>query len=544
MRCVMVILSVFLLLAGLPVGALAGTPHWTHSVPSDITGLSLTPDGSYVLTGGERVCFLAGNGTPLWQEWTAELTACSADGRLIAGVDGPSLTLLTRDAAMIWRQDPPSTSVALALSPNGKRVVVADLTGRVHFYDADGSLRATADTRGDPEDGIEARSEIHAIALSDGGDYTAVISSRGLFYYTGIGRKLWAHEGGVDGGTAVVVSGAGNEIAASSNADIRLLSRTGDLLWTHRCPRPVTALAISQDGSRVLAGSRDNTLTCFDREGEALWTFTTGGWIRDIAVSKNGSRVLAGSMDRQAYLFDGAGHLLDTYPLSGWVNHVALTADGTAGVAASPHEVIGILTATTTPTKPALETMTPVAPAPETPIPTTPAPGTPTPAAPALETATPTTPAPLPEESPGLPLLLVGLLGCSVAVGAGYLHWQRRQASPVVMEEEEEEAPAEEPAPPEVVEAPPALWQASLEQGQTREAARILSREMTALIKKRTGARILCAADALAACPGQRQDLAGFFEDADRLAYASDHPAREEIEALAAVYLRLAEEIR
>ena len=534
----MVILSVCLLLAGLPVGALAGTPHWTHSAPSDITDLSLTPDGSYVLTGGERVCFLAGNGTPLWQEWTAELTACSADGRLIAGVDGPSLTLFTRDAAVIWRQDPPSAPVALALSPDGKRVVVADRIGEVHFYDANGSLRATADTRGDPEDGIEARSEIHAIALSDGGDYTAVISSRGLFYYTGIGRKLWAHEGGVDGGTAVVVSGAGSEIAASSNADIRLLNRAGDLLWTHRYPRPVTALAISQDGSRVLAGSQDNTLTCFDREGEPLWTFTTGGWIRDIAVSKDGSRVLAGSMDRQAYLLDGAGNLLDTYTLSGWVNHVALTADGTAGVAASPHEVIGILTATTE------VTASPTPPAPETPTPTTPAREAATPTTPTPEAATPAAPAPLPEEGPGLPLLLVGLLGCSVAVGAGYLHWQRRQASPVVMEEEEEEAPAEEPAPPEVVEAPPVPWQASLEQGQTREAARILSREMTALIKKRTGARILCAADALAACPGQRQDLARFFEDADRLAYASAHPTREEVEALAAVYLRLAEEIR
>jgi len=85
MRCVMVFLGVCLLLAVLPAGALAGSPLWAHSVPSEITGLSLTPDGSYVLTGGERLCFLAGNGTPLWQEGTAGLTACSADGRLIAG---------------------------------------------------------------------------------------------------------------------------------------------------------------------------------------------------------------------------------------------------------------------------------------------------------------------------------------------------------------------------------------------------------------------------------------------------------------------------
>ncbi|MCE5338477.1 MAG: hypothetical protein LLF90_07325 [Methanomicrobiaceae archaeon] len=61
----------FLLLAALPAGALAGGSLWTHSVPSEITDLSLTPDGSYVLTGGDRLCLLAGNGTPLRQEWTA-----------------------------------------------------------------------------------------------------------------------------------------------------------------------------------------------------------------------------------------------------------------------------------------------------------------------------------------------------------------------------------------------------------------------------------------------------------------------------------------
>ena len=562
MRCVMVFLGVCLLLAVLPAGALAGSPLWAHSVPSEITGLSLTPDGSYVLTGGERLCFLAGNGTPLWQEGTAGLTACSADGRLIAGAAGPSLTLFGRDAAVVWRRDLPAAAVALALFPDGKRVVVADCFGKVYFYDADGTLRATADTRGDLDDGVGALSKIRDVALSGKGEYVAVISTRGLFYYTGTGRSLWALEESLAGGIAVAVSGTGNEIAAASDANVRLLDRTGKALWTYRCPRPVTALAIAQDGSRVLFGLQDNTLTCFDREGGEVWTFSAGGWIRDVAVSQDGSRVLAGSMDGQAYLLDGAGRLLDSYALNGWVNHVALTADGTRGAAASLHEVIGVSTTAVTPS-PSAATPTPtqVTPSPSA---ATPSPTQVTPS-PSAATAAPTTPGntttPSPGEDGDPSLLILGLLACSVTVGAGYLYRQRRQASPAMEEgdlpavaeevsltvEEEispvmgEEVPAD--LSPAAVETPPAPWRVSLDEGRGREAARLLSREMTALIRGRTGSRIITVADALDAFPGDREGLARFFADADRLAYGHDDPAREDIEALEAAYLRLAGEI-
>ncbi|HOB18922.1 MAG TPA: DUF5711 family protein, partial [Candidatus Methanoculleus thermohydrogenotrophicum] len=356
MRCAIVVLWTSLLLASLPVGGLAGaTPAWTFSAPSDITSLSMTPDGSYVLTGGERICFFAGNGTPLWQEGSAELTACSADGRLVVGANGQSLALYTGEGAVIWRQETPSPAAALAFSRDGKRIVVGDRFGRVYFYDADGILSATADTREDPA----TRSEIHAIGISDRGDYVAVISTCGLFYYTGSGREVWAHEGALEGGTAVAVSGTGSEIAAASDAGIRFLDRKGDLLWEKKFRHPVTALALSKDGSWILSGSRDNTVRCFDREGEEVWAYRTGGWIRDIAVSNDGSRVLAGSMDKQAYLFDGAGNLLDTYTIvEGWINHVALTADGNAGAAASLRRVIGISTTGTAPTP--TEIVTPV----------------------------------------------------------------------------------------------------------------------------------------------------------------------------------------
>ncbi|WP_265580802.1 WD40 repeat domain-containing protein [Methanofollis aquaemaris] len=531
-------LWICLLLACLPAGVLAEEPLWNLSVPSAIGELTMTPDGSYVLTNGERLCFLTGNGTVLWTECSAEMTDCSADGRSIAAARGQQLTLFARNATVLWRDDLDSDTVDLALSSDGTRLVVADLPGRVHFFNADGTLRATVDTRGDPDDDEknDHRSWISDIALSEKGTYAAVISSRGLFYYTGNGRKLWAHEDELEGGTAVAVSGTGDEIAAASDAGVRLLNRTGALLWEYKSHRPVTALALSSNGSRVLAGSQDNTLICFDRGGEQLWTFTAGGWIRDVAVSENGSHVLAGSMDGQAYLFDGEGQVLKTYPLDGWVDHVALTADGTAGVAASSHEIIGF--STTVPVSlpaPAAEVQT-------TTVITTASPTTPT--AVATTTAVPTAvPAPDPKEGVGLPLLLVGLLIGGVVLGAGYLHRRRSSLPEVRVVEEGSERSASSTEIPLVLEEeePVASWEAFMEQGKTREAAQIISQQMLVLVGVRTGAHIFTTADALDACPGQRHDLAAFFAAADRLGYALEPPDVREVEALAAAYLHIAE---
>lgn len=416
MRYVTALLWTSLFLACLPAGAFAGAPLWNLSAPAEVTSLALTPDGERVLLGGERLCLLAGNGTPIWKEWSAEMTACSADGHLIAGVRRGEVTLFDGDASVLWRVDLAADAAAVGLASDGTSLVVADQVGEVRFYGPDSALRATVDTRGDPDDDeeTEVQSWVQDLALSEKAGTVAVISSRGLFYYTGAGQNIWAREGKLEGGTAVAVSGSGDEIAAASDAGVRLYNRTGSLLWEEKTRRPVTALAIAGDGSRVLVGLQDNTLTCFNRAGEQVWTFTAGGWIRDIAVSEDGSRVLAGSMDRQALLFDGAGGLLKAHLFDGWVEHVALTADGTAGVAASAKEVIGFSTAVTPPPT----TTTPPATVTTTAVPTTPPP-----------TATPS-PTSSPEGGGGdaagvLPLLLATLLVGGVVFGLGY--WRRRR---------------------------------------------------------------------------------------------------------------------
>ncbi|NQS73547.1 MAG: PQQ-binding-like beta-propeller repeat protein [Methanoculleus sp.] len=551
MRCATVILVACLLLA---TGVQAGAALWTHSMPSGITDLSLSRDGSYVLAGGERVCLLAGNGTPLWKQWVGAHAACSADAGRIVIANGQLLTLVDRDGALVWRQELASACTRLGVSADGKCIVVADRFGKVYFYNGDGKLLATADTRGKPGDGAAAFSEIRGVAVSEKGEYAAVASSRGVFYFTGAGGKVWAREGSLEGGTAVAVSGNGNEVAVGSDASVRLLDRAGKVLWTHRCSRPVTALAISADGSHVVFGLQDNTLTCFDRDGEEVWTFSAGGWIRDIALSKDGSRVLAGSMDRQVYLLDGAGGVIGTCALSGPVNHVALTPDGKVGVAATSREVAGV------PMMAAAPAATPTVTSTATPTATS----TPTSATTPTATSTPTNAtAQLPAGSIDLPLLAAGILACAVLSGAGYFYRQRRRTAPVptakeepavVVKTEDEPLPPDDEVPtaatteigplPAVEVDPSAPWRASIIEGRLREAARILSREMFALIRERTGARVLRTADALAACPAFREDLARFFVDADRLAYGPDDPAEEEIEALEAAYLRLAGEIR
>ncbi|MFW5638366.1 MAG: hypothetical protein ACOCG4_03790, partial [Methanoculleus sp.] len=98
--------------------------------------------------------------------------------------------------------------------------------------------------------------------------------------------------------------------------------------------------------------------------------------------------------------------------------------------------------------------------------------------------------------------------------------------------------------PPEEEETiEPHPWKPALEQGDLRGAARALSGQMITLIRERTGVRIVTTADALTAYPGQKEALAGFFEDADRLAYARAEPEMEEVLALEVEFFRLAGEM-
>lgn len=546
------ILWLILLLLGLPAGAVAGAPLWDHEVSSEINGLTMTPDGNYILVSGDRLRFLAGDGTQLWDESSAAYADCTADGQTVAKAKGYRVTLFAGNGTVLWQETLDYECAGLALSPDGKWLTVAEDPGILRFYDTEGTLRATVDTRGDPDDDeYDPISKIHGIAISEKGNHVAVVSSQGVFYYTGAGRKLWVHDDQLDAATAVAVSGSGEEVAVASDAGIRLFDQGGTLLWEEKSRRPITALAISPEGSRILAGSQDNLIACFNASGERLWEFTADGWIRDIAVSENGTHVLAGSMDQQAYLFDADGNVLGTEPLDGWVDNVAITADGTFGVAASAHHVAGFSGTAPVPTT-VPQTTTPVPTTTTTPETTTMTTTTVTTTAP---TTTPALSEPEEEEGDGLPLLPLGLLLVgAVVIGGGYLYLrgQRRYPGPEMRAQEYHfDIPEEMPAPTTQEEkdepdmpASPALWEQALEEGDTREAAKLLSKEMIALIEERTGTPICFTEDALDACPEQRENLSAFFAMADCLGYAPKVPDRGEVEVLVEVYRYLAEQIK
>ncbi|MBP2144587.1 hypothetical protein J2129_000041 [Methanofollis sp. W23] len=539
------ILWLFLLLLSLPAGVHGDGALWDHGVSSEIDGLAMTPDGAYVLVGGDRLRFLAGDGTHLWDKSSATYIDCAADGQTIARAKGYEVMLFAGNGTVLWQESLDFVCAGLALSPDGKWLAVAEDPGLVCFYDTEGTLRATVDTRGDPDDDdYDPVTTIQGIAFSGKGSHVAVVSTQGIYYYTGAGRKLWAHDDVLDGGSAVAVSRSGDEVAVASDAGIRLFDERGTLLWEEKSHRPITALAISPEGSRILAGSQDKLITCFDAAGTRLWEHAAGGWFRDIGVSENGSRVIAGSMDNQAYLFDGEGNVLRTEPLDGWVDDVAITADGTFGVAASAHRVIGF----SVPTLALVETTVP----PETTLAETPAPTTaPTSARTTASPTTPTPPSGPEEEGGGLsPLLFVGLLGGAVVLGGGYYYLKGRRTYPAPEMRTPEpwfDIPEEGEVPEErgeqVAPVSSASWEQALDEGDTREAAKLLSKQMTLLIEERTGTPICITDDALAACPEQRENLAAFFAMADCLGYAPKVPERGEVEVLVEVYRYLAEQI-
>jgi WD40 repeat protein len=320
----------------------AQNPIWIYEPGTEITDISLSPDIPGIIAGGERIHSISKNGDLLWKQWYGTKVDTSSDGKFIAFFDGHSLCLLNNDSGSFRIFENTALLQDFALSPDGTRIITGNFIGEVNFFDNLGHLIIHTDTRGNTDD-YDYRSNIGQIVISGDGRYAAVISDRGLFYYTIYGKKQWSREGLLEGegGSHVALSFDGNEIVTANEHKIRYFTGKGDLIWEYKIGKTVTAISISSDGSSIIAGARDNTIYYFDRNGQKIWTYETGFWIRDVAISSNGSYALAGSMDDTIYAFNRNGTLIWNYKADDWIEDVAITPEGSFCAASTKYQVFG-----------------------------------------------------------------------------------------------------------------------------------------------------------------------------------------------------------
>jgi WD40 repeat protein len=260
----------------------------------------------------------------------------SNDGSLVAAAAHDGLYLLDSSGNIIWTREPSGDNKAVwsvAISDNGKYIVMGSSNDNAYLYDRGGSLLWEYQT------GILGwgGSDIDGVGISNDGTYIVIGDGNGDIHLLNTnGQRKWKYSTGeriTFGG--IGISGDGKYIAALSDYSnsVYFLNNEGTLLWKKDYSEDKfliqpKGLAISRDGMYIIVGSTDKNVYFFNNQGNLLWKYNTGNDIGSVAISESGSFVVVGSEHYNMYLLDMEGKPLWYYPTNGHVGGVAITNNG------------------------------------------------------------------------------------------------------------------------------------------------------------------------------------------------------------------------
>lgn len=377
----------------------------------EVTSLSLSPDGSQLLStvargcyvwdaiSGELViqgpkggvamavfapggqlaasCFFSGSiviwdtfsgksiGQPLGPDQGAIYSiAFSPDGtRLISG--GQSCTIIMWDVqtGIVFRNSPEAhrkTIMCLVFSPDGSRYASASRDGTIHIWDTESGQMILGPMRG-----------------HSGGVYCLAFTPDGTKIVSGSDDKIvcvWDLQAGTLNGEkkaplpiklcghrsivfSVAVSPDGRLIASASKDttvriwDLDSKEELSHLIRQHRMPLHCVTFWQQCGRLRVITGANDATVRIWDVEsvGSMGVARKHKGLVSHLAFSQDGQRIVSGSLDRTVQMWDSRTGQCLLHPLflEQPVHSVALTADNLRILAADREGAVFAWDATT-----------------------------------------------------------------------------------------------------------------------------------------------------------------------------------------------------
>jgi WD40 repeat protein len=244
---------------------------------------------------------------------------------LLAGVALALMATGDAEKEPEWSYSTGGSVYSVATSADGEYIVVGSDSGKVYFFDKDGSTPLWNYTDG---------SSVFSVDISADGDYIVAGSgTTNKLYLFGkdSGTPLWNYTGG-SSMHPVTISANGEYIAAGSNDDhVYLFDKASSTpLWSYATGSNVNSVAISADGEYIAASSDDNNVYLFDKDSDTpLWSHTTGNFVIPVDISADGEYIVTGSNDKKIYLFgkDNSTPLWN-YTTEGYVWTVAISANG------------------------------------------------------------------------------------------------------------------------------------------------------------------------------------------------------------------------
>lgn len=235
-------------------------------------------------------------------------------------------------------------AVALAISPDGSRVVAAALNGVIRCWDQNGALcwerqipgvdrleisrngeltlAYTArqprrrqvsflDRTGRRFHVLEAPAPIATAVLSLNGRFAAIAAGRSLMFWGQSRRGVRQRQIVLEGEPQQVQFGPGDSVYAACTAlgTLELIKSTGRVLWRRELPnRRLSSISASEDG-RVVAMAGEYppgkvTITLIDSRNLSRWSVERDGRAPLVRLSADGDAVLLAYEHRVEHLFE------------------------------------------------------------------------------------------------------------------------------------------------------------------------------------------------------------------------------------------------
>ncbi len=343
MKCSSVVLVVLVIITFVVLPAGAREPDWNYStVETEIGSVAVSPDGSLIVVGAERVLFFSRDGTLLGKEPYGTSVLMSADGKYTASVYFATLYFFKNpvpggpaDQQMrvkLWERELTEQVYSLDMSRDGSLIVGQTLKRGIFVIN----------TRTSTVEGNNSRI-ISMIKISPDGSRIIGISRSEIQSYTLSGRLT--HTADLTTFSAphtVLLPLNGTFVVFNDGQMIRCVhSYNATELWRGQVTGYITTLSMTPDGSAVIAGTANGNIEKLDGRGNYVWKYASNqdnrqdATVTCTAMSDKGSLIAAGTQDGKILFLNAKGELTGSHLVKEYIRHIAVSADGSMVVAAT-----------------------------------------------------------------------------------------------------------------------------------------------------------------------------------------------------------------
>jgi WD40 repeat protein len=223
--------------------------------------------------------------------WPLTAVDCADDGSTVvaAGTSG-QMGSLGADFKPRWQRTLSADALAVAVSPFGDVVAVADAGGTIHFLDAAGRDIARASNPRPFHHLVFIPERPLLIGSADFGSVSALDLA---------GRRRW-HDAPVAHCGSLATTGDGRLIALACFSDgVSLYNVRGEKRNGSPRPGPCRIVALSYDGSIYLTAGLDGCVRMHDRFGQTRSDFRPAAAVTSLALNALGTTAFIGLADGQ-----------------------------------------------------------------------------------------------------------------------------------------------------------------------------------------------------------------------------------------------------